>query len=72
MGRAKIISTEKKEIELITTSCSLKYMIPVTTENDLGEYIRIERRENQYIIYFTRKPNNTGVIAKEGIIVSFD
>ena len=72
MGRAKIISTEKKEVEIVTTSCSIKYVIPITTENDLGEYIKIERRGEQFILYFTRKPNNPGIIAKDGIVVNFD
>ena len=72
MGRAKVLATEKKQIEMITTSCSIKYILPITTELDLGEYIKLERRDGHVIIHFTKKPNNPGVLAKEGITVSFD
>jgi hypothetical protein len=72
MGRAKILNTENKQIEMVITSCSIKYVIPTTIENDIGEFIKIEKREGHSIIHFTRKPNSPGVIAKEGITVCFD
>lgn len=72
MGRAKIISTEEKTIKNIITACSIKFVIPIDTNNEIGEYIKMDRKDGEIVLHFTKKNSNPGLFTKDGITISFD
>jgi len=72
MGRSKILATEDKIVKLITTSSSYKFVFPNTLGADIGEYIKMEKRDTDIVLHFTKR-NDKLITAKEGgVILNFD
>jgi hypothetical protein len=71
MGRAKILTSQENTLSVVETSCNIKYIIPLPIDN-VGEYIKMEKKDGQVIIYFTKKTNKVTLDIKEGVTISFD
>jgi uncharacterized membrane protein YqgA involved in biofilm formation len=72
MGRSKILATEDKVIKLITTSSSYKFVIPTLLGADIGEYIKLEKRDNDIVLHFTKRTDNSIIMKDVPITISFD
>jgi hypothetical protein len=72
MGRSKILATEDKVIKLITTSSSYKFVIPTSLGADIGTYIKMEKRETDVVLHFTKRADNAVEMKEGSVVVSFD
>jgi hypothetical protein len=72
MGRAKVLATDEKKTIMTTTAVSIKFAIPVPVDNEIGNFIKMDRNEDNIVLHFTKKSFNSSVQSKEGMIVSFD
>jgi hypothetical protein len=72
MGRAKVISTDKNSMVTTVTACSIKFTFPITDETAVGEFIKMERRDGQVTIHFTKKLAAPVTVVEKPITVTFD
>lgn len=72
MGRAKIVSKAENTIGITVTSCSVKFNFEVPDDVGLGEFIKMERKDNNVTLHFTKKMPPTVGLTEKPIIVSFD
>jgi hypothetical protein len=72
MGRAKIESRAENTIGITVTSCSVKFNFDIPDTVALGEFIKMERKENNITLHFTKKMLPTVALVEKPIIVTFD
>ena len=72
MGRSKVLMTEEKTIKIVTTESSFKFVISNIIESDIGEYIKMDKRDKEIVLHFTRKVDKAMDIKSGPIVVSFD
>ena len=72
MGRSKVLSTEEKTIKVITTESSYKFVISNVIGSDIGEYVKMDKRDKEIVLYFTKKIDKAMDIKGGPIVVSFD
>lgn len=72
MGRSKVLATEDKSVKLITTATSYKIIIPTSLGADIGEYIKLDKRDNEVVLHFTKRVDKVAEIKQGDILVSFD
>jgi hypothetical protein len=72
MGRSKVLSTEETPVKVITTESSFKIVIPNVIGSDIGEYVKMEKRDKEIVLYFAKKIDKAMDIKGGPIVVSFD
>jgi uncharacterized membrane protein YqgA involved in biofilm formation len=72
MGRSKVLATEEKTVKVITTASSYKIVIPTSLGVDIGEYIKLDKRDNEVVLHFTKRIDKSAEIKEGNVIVRFD
>jgi hypothetical protein len=55
MGRAKILWTHTRCIEMEASKSLYKYVIPVYSEKDIGSFVKSEIKDGYINLYYQRK-----------------